>query len=416
MDGEAQERMPGGEVSRPRVWGASWSKVTQRIIMSVEAPDYDTRVFKTSVPFLVIIMCGLAAISLLSLGSIWWSNSSEDWLLFWGFLIFYTLILAGLWNERVRRIARAVPTWDSNEALLVRAGAIVGDEALAPRAQTQPTFPNDAQDLAESVRVTGLYPPVTVIPDASPSVVAFLLVTASITFNFALLLNDQYRSPDPALAPVMLMYIGLLPVLVSVFVGIYLAHRPFSVAADAHGVSWRRGWQRRTLPWSEAQALCVIEAPPVVDWAVDRAGVAVRRIYWLQGRDGALTWASGPQAWKSVKRGEDAATLASFDAQAWRLCALAASRTGLPLRDLSATTENLAQHWPRLAPLRMAIAPGLTPPTSAAEQWRIATLRAIRRRRTRALFGLMAALEILLLVAGVTALVGVPLAYATQLH
>ena len=195
------------------------------------------------------------------------------------------------------------------------------------------------------------------------------------------------------------------------------ARQPMRVVADAHGVTWRRAGRRRTLAWSAAQALCFMDVPP----AKPLPASVTQRIYWLQGADGAFTWASQPYPWPRSKRarasgGDGSPIDESYDAQAWQFCALAASHTGLPLRDMTATMNAMALRWPKIEAMRASLLSDLSIQRSPAEQSRFTTLRAARRRRTRLAFGAMTALGVLTLVAALTLAIGTPLAYGGQLH
>src|SRR5579859_6917584 len=119
----------------------SWRTAAQRIVTSVEAPDYDTRVaslFRAPMP---LLMVGIPALAMADLFAIWWVDLLVGWVIFWFLWISFALLLALQYYGEIRRISRPDPRWDSGEALVVRVAAIAGDDTVAPLAQTQPAAP-----------------------------------------------------------------------------------------------------------------------------------------------------------------------------------------------------------------------------------------------------------------------------------
>jgi hypothetical protein len=420
VDTSTQDNGSGERRGRIGAMITPWHTVTQRIIRSVEAPDYDTRVPRTSRPPMRLIMGGIAAVALAGLFFVWWGGDSTGWFMFWVLLAIYTPFLVVWYITEIRRTSGPDHWWDSDEALVVRIPAIAGDDKIAPLAQTQPVAPTGWPDAADSVRISGLYRPERLIPQ----VVSSHVTTIAVGGVLGGVLGGAYIAVS--------LFFGYVthgalffPWQVSLLGGILIAQslwaltqwlpisQPFSVVADAQGLTWRRGGKLHTLPWSQAQALCMIELPPI-EAQGSRSADATQRIYWMQGPDGALTWAPEPRRrWSRVSSAPSAPE--APDDQAWRLCALAAKRTGLPLRDLTATTAHLLPLWSAVNLIQQALETGPSIPISEAEQRRIETQRATRRRQIRAHFGLGAALNLILLAAAAAMLVGLPRVYSDQL-
>lgn len=420
MDDGAQMSMAAEGKPAESVRPTSWNQVARRVITSVEMPDYDTRVSSLLRPSSLLRLTGCLAAALTTLFLVWWIGATFSWILFGILLLISTVALAAVYKSDVRRISGPEPSWDSDEALIVRAAAVTGDTNLAPLAVAQPSLSDAGGEAAGAQLLTGLYHPTSLVPINNARTQSLALSGLNGALQIGLFILFKWLPNGPPFAWV----IGdegafLLMQPLWQFAQRFWERQPISVIADAQGLTWRRWGRRRTLAWSAAQALCVIEAPPTssLGWP---AGVT-QRIYWLQGPDGAFTWASRPYArrrrwWCLNRTGDDAPLVASYDAQAWRLCALAASRTSLPLRDMTASMNALTALWPRVVALRQAVASSLSRQTSSAEQWRIATMRAIQRRRTRVAFGAMTALGVLALVAALTLAIGAPLAYGDQLR
>lgn len=391
-----------------------WPEIIRRIVKSVEAPDYDTRVPHASRIPLQLIMVGFVAFAVTALFSVWWGGESIEWLMFWFVLAFYAPYLVGLYFIEIRRISGPEPLWDSDEALIVRTAAIVGDDRIAPLAQTQPAMSVDRPEGTDSLCISGLNSAELVIPLDSSRVST--LVMGSVTGAFVIGVSFIVRiGHETSFASWQISILG----------GILLAQslwnlrqrlqvsQPLSVVVNAHGLTWRRGGKLHTLPWSEAQALCMIELPPI-EAQQSRPADATQRIFWIQGPAGALTWAPTPRGRWSRGASEASAPQIASD-PAWMLCALAAARTGLPLRDLTASAACLAQLRPRVNLIRQALELASSIQISEADQRRIATQRARLRKQAWRALGLGVALDIIMLAAAVAMLIGLPRVYGDQL-
>ena len=122
-----------------RVMRVTWGKVAGRVVTSVEAPDYDTRVNSLLRPILLLEMVVLLGAALAMLFMIWWVGATYGWIVFGMLWLMYAGALAGMYVSDIRRTTGHAPSLDSDEALIVRAPAIAGDATLAPLAETQPT-------------------------------------------------------------------------------------------------------------------------------------------------------------------------------------------------------------------------------------------------------------------------------------
>ncbi len=393
-----------------------WPEIIRRIVKSVEAPDYDTRVPRASRIPLQLIMVGFVAFAVTALFSVWWVGDSTGWLMVGFMLAFYTPYLVGQYFTEIRRISGPEPLWDSDEALIVRAAAIAGDDRIAPPAQTQPAMSVDRPEGTDSLCISGLNSAELVIPLDSSRVSTRELVMESVTGAFLIGVSFIARIGHETIFTS--WQIGILG-------GILLAQslwglrqrlrmsQPLSVVVDAHGLTWRRGGKLHILPWSAAHALCMIELPPF-EAPQSRPADATQRIYWIQGSDGALIWTPTPRGrWSRVASEASAPQTASDPA--WMLCALAAQRTGLPLRDLTASAARLAQLRPRVNLIRQALEPASSVQISEADQRRIATERARLRKQAWRVLGLGVALDIIMLAAAATLFFAAPRVYGDQL-
>ncbi len=121
-----------------------WQNVTQQIVMSAEAPDFDTHVASArrsgwTRAYRQIYFSFLGIFALFGLLSVWWTSDSMGWFFFW---IGFVVVLGSLivqYFQSVRRVTRRNPTWDSAAAVIVRNAAVAGDSKNAPLAQIQPT-------------------------------------------------------------------------------------------------------------------------------------------------------------------------------------------------------------------------------------------------------------------------------------
>lgn len=406
-----------------------WSNVTRQIVMSAEAPDFDTHVASALTPNITnaqrrdltrayrhILLDLLGVFALIGLLTVWWTSSSMGWLFFG---MGYILVLGSVilyYFATVRRVTRRSPAWDSAATVIVRNAAIAGDAKNAPLAQFQPTLPASASAAPEPPTVAGLYRPRTLIvpgtTSAAPMVMqAISLVLVIGVFAALVIMNNFLNFMNGLTSFLPWQYVGIYIIpLVASLAALIQQQRlrlPFSVTLQPQGVAWRQGRKRRAEPWSAAQALCTLDMYPT------GGAFQPQRLYWLQFSDGALAWASTPlPVWTRAQRTPSAAS--STDDAAWRLCCIAAQRTGLPLRDMTGVAMRLSAFSPRLDNARQALAPETPLVISEPEQARIAARRAQRRRQIQMRFGvqLCYALALAALAAGLY--FGAPVAYGSE--
>ncbi len=413
-----------------RLMSLPWQNVTQQIVMSVEAPDFDTHVASALITnttnarrsgwsraYRQIYFSYLGVFALFGLLSVWWTSSSMGWFFFWiGFVsVLGTLIFQ--YFLTVRRVTGRNSNWDSAAAVIVRNAAIVGDSKNAPLAQIQPTLPAIASTTPEPTTITDLYRPITLIVPGTAS--SALIVTQSISLVViigalvAFVIANNFLNFMNGLGNILpWQYPALYLIAIVASLGGLIQQqrlrRPFSVTIDAQGVIWRKGRKRRAESWSAAQALCTVDMFPM------GGAFQPQRIYWLQFPDGALAWASKPlPVWTRAQSKSNAAS--STDDAAWRLCSIAAQRTGLPLRDMTGIAMRLTAFSPRLDNARQALAPETPMYISEPEQARVAAQRAQRRRQVVIRFGgqLVYALSLAALAAGLY--FGGPVVYGAEL-
>ncbi len=238
------------------------------------------------------------------------------------------------------------------------------------------------------------------------AMVAFAIMNNSLTLT-----NDVMRVlPWQYLA----IYLSAIVASLGALIQQHRLRLPFSVTLDAQGVTWRQGRKRHAEPWSVAQALCTVDMFPLGSRGSRGSTFQPQRIYWLQFPNGALTWASTPlPVWTRAHSTSNAAS--SVDDAAWRLCSIAAQRTGLPLRDMTGIAMRLTAFSPRLDNARQALAPETPVSISEPEQARVAAQRAQRRRQIRMRFAaqLVYVLALAALAAGLG--FGAPVAYGAEL-
>lgn len=406
-----------------------WSNVTRQIVMSAEAPDFDTHVASALVTTTTnaqrsernrasrqIYSKLLGVFALIGLLTVWWTSSLMGWFFFWmGFVVVLGVaILSYLVN--VRRVTRRNPAWDSAAAVVVRNAAVAGDAKNAPLAQMQPT-PDSIPMAPESTSIAGLYRPRTLIVPGATSVASIVISSISLVLVLGVLVaivlaSSFFNFTGGSLVILSWQYLAFY---VFGFVALLAAHiqqqrqrLPFSVTLQPQGVAWRQGRRRRSEPWSAAQALCVLDMFPM------GGAFQPQRLYWLQFPQGALAWASTPlPVWTREQHKSGAAS--STDDAAWRLCAIATQRTGLPLRDMTGIAMRLSAFSPRLENARQTLAPETPMYISAPEQARIDVQRAQRRRQIRLRFG--GQVVYVLALAGLAAglYFGAPVAYGAEL-
>jgi hypothetical protein len=412
-----------------RLMGLAWQNVTRQIIMSAEAPDFDTHVASALVAnattaqrsernraYRQIYFKLLGLFALVGLLTVWWTGYSMGWFFFWmGFVaVLGWAILSYFVN--VRRVTRRSPTWDSAAAVIVRNAAIAGDAKNAPLAQMQPT-PDSIPMAPESTSIAGLYRPRTLIVPGASSKAQMVAQASYLVFIIGayvafVVANNVLHSTNEAMSIFPWQILALYPLAIVASLGALIQQQrqrlPFSVTLQPQGVAWRQGRRRRSEPWSAAQALCVLDMFPM------GGAFQPQRLYWLQFPQGALAWASTPlPVWTREQHKSGAAS--STDDAAWRLCAIATQRTGLPLRDMTGIAMRLSAFSPRLENARQALAPETPMYISAPEQARIDVQRAQRRRQIRLRFG--GQVVYVLALAGLAAglYFGAPVAYGAEL-
>lgn len=407
-----------------------WQNVTQQIVMSVEAPDFDTHVASGRVnttataprigwnsAYRQIYYSFLGVFALFGLLAVWWTSSSMGWFFFWMGFVMVLGALIFQYFLTVRRVTGRNPTWDSAAAVIVRNAAIAGDAKNAPLAQIQPTFPASAPATPEPTTITELYRPITLIVPGTTgaalmvtqTIFLVLIIGASVAF---VIVNNSLNFMNGLMHFLPWQYLLFYALAIVASLGALIQQQrlrlPFSVAINAQSVTWRQGRKQRAEPWSAAQALCAVDMFPM------GSAFQPQRIYWLQFPNGALTWASTPlPVWTRAQRKSNTAT--STDDVAWRLCSIAAQRTGLPLRDMTGIAMRLTAFSPRLENARQALAPESSVYISEPEQARIAAQRAQRRRQILMRFGgqFLAVLALAALAAGLY--FGAPVAYGAEL-
>lgn len=428
METDAEETVLGGLENTWVVSDTRLESAQRGVLAFAVAPPYVTRLSSFKPADIARFGVWSGGASLLSLIAIWWHGLDLFWMAYWFGAALLTGAAAVVIGQIIRRRRDAPHGWDSIAAQVVRGAAMVGDERIAPLAKIQPTSTDAAHVATEPARIEGLYPSVALNALHSDTFLITLFnlpialgvgITGLVTSSFDSLMTQTF----------LLIALFLIFILWQQFKA-RRATRAFSVVADAEGVTWRQRGKQHTLAWSEAQALCMIERPRY-------ATTPTQRFYWLQTPDGALVWASRPflanwlsrwlaaLVWTSLPfplgaspalRRQRRIPLAEYDQQAWRFCALAAARTGLPLRDMSAICERVAKAQPRIGALWRELAPDFDFPLSQAEQRRIATWRATRLRRLRIVTAALAALTIVTLASGLGLLVGAPWLYSAQLQ
>lgn len=408
-------------VMTPQFAGEARDDQLRRVIQSVEAPDYDTQRLRVRLPWLTLVACVAAAGGLVVAWAIWRQSMADLWPLYWVALAVCWLITLFVLGAMAQRHSRYPFAWETPEALIVRAGAVASDAGIAPLAQTQPAPARNVWEIAGPPRVTELQPP-RISPSRQRVVGVLLSVIAYLLF---LMMTLALATSDGGVLAA-LSTAGFIAITVGAGLRSWLMRIPFSVTVGADGVQWRRGLRRRMLRWEDAQALCMIERE-------DRLNSQSQGIFWLQGPDGALVWASPWVNWAPEPLPDDAEDLDADDLDAdddlvadddgdlvdpndpARLCALAAAQTGLRLRDLTETVESFVTVGPRIAAQWRTLAPSFIAPPGSAEHARIVRLRAVYLWRLQALAAALLALSLALLGAGLGLLVAAPRMYGAQL-
>jgi hypothetical protein len=296
---------------------------------------------------------GVAYLILLGL-AIWqlWQASrtgrDRDWQEFWwvhwfvwGAALFLLQVLLpgfmGSWTDQAQAI----------QAL--RQAIVDGDEGFAPRGAEQPAL-LERDELPTDPLEFGPFPSPSRIPvgryvlPGMPLLLGRLFLPA-ILLGYAIGLGSlavlnrhfiyEWLVGRPALEAAIATVLAVVAGLWIYALGLYLSTRPLTrllrqgvrlVANDAGlqlSFVGQDRWQRH-IPWQGVRAFCVVRLPPTMS-IIQGTG------YILGSSERALTWWITP------------ATAPAVVADHKRLCRLIVTRTGLPLRDVSAVMADLAR-------------------------------------------------------------------------
>lgn len=205
--------------------------------------------------------------------------------------------------------------------------AIKGDEQDAPIAQEYSQLSQDSSMLFGGIS----YGPLKRPHDGrsiGPIVLVVMGLLMAITFGAVLLAVGMSAASDGARQVNEIIWgITLILLLLSIWplVVVLRMRRGILVTADDMGVAWKQaGWRtrRRSIAWHDTRAFFVITQRKSTNWTKETTWV-------LMGSAGALAW--------MAPREEAAQT----DTPHARFAALVASRTRLPLRDLSALADRM---------------------------------------------------------------------------
>ncbi len=350
-------------------------------------------------PLLLLFFYGSAVFAL------WvaWVQGGDYWGEFWRTL--YTCLLPTLLILRIAASYEDIPAWRLRGAFIaLRRAALVGDEALAPLARTQParatvTAP-ESSALAKVDRVGPLVRLNATVERLTwfvafafgltlgPGLLALVAWMFSLPTSFAigsLTTLGAWQSLELVLplATVGLMAVGLL--IMGLF-GLWRTYRfspDLAVQVDDQSIGWRRRPWDRTLTirrWSEARAFYMISYKGGRHWTT-------RTVYALDFGAAILTWEVVAISNRYASAKAQARERATREVSQ-RLCDEIARHTNLPLRDVTALAQGIvATLSPGAAsgahPLASALLPytdpegrlsdalGLATPAATSRAWRV---------------------------------------------
>lgn len=289
------------------------------------------RALAVAIGLIVLLLC--YGVALFSLSRAW---QNFEWTDFWmsaafatlfGFLIPFARFM-NIWSER--RFARAQVTGQG-----LREIAATGNDQVAPPVAFQP-MPLSLSDLPSDKPIIGPLKGLLVRPQGSQPGRTWILLLPIVIFAvfiplFSLSLEEFDRSYSfifdtlPFLAPV--VFIGGLLLIV----GLAYRGQTFSVNVDQAGFEWVTGRTRRRLAWDDVRSIFRFIPAATTGYTLSGgASWGSSAIYFIDGRDEALTWTIMPLA-------SEQSTAASETLQR-----LAVTRTGKPLRDLTLLANEVA--------------------------------------------------------------------------
>lgn len=247
------------------------------------------------------------AAAVVTLRVAWISGAQQDWAVYW----FLCVLALGGAGEYLRPGPTDAERVSRQQLIDLRDAAARGDNPLTPLFQPQPA--GAAQP--EPSFVARFRPPAIRRPPVFHSSAFFGLLWGFAYTAIALL--EGHRCWLFVTVPALL------------FGGIELwrwlrRRRPIIVSADDGALMWRQGTRQRRVAWGDIRAFCALAEP--VNWAWR----TYHYVYLVYTPDAVLAWEVGGSAPTYLR--EDSNHLAS----------LIVTKTGLPLRDLTAAAKEEA--------------------------------------------------------------------------
>ncbi len=239
----------------------------------------------------------------------WFSGSWREWAAFW---LLCAWILGGA-LEYLRPGPAASETELRQRLMNLRDAAASGNSLVAPPFEPQPASVPQQEPLARRTLVGRFRSPATRRPSMSPVSAAGVFALWGLVYTgFALV--DGPRS----------WLLVTVPVLLSGLVDLWLwlrRRRPIIVFADDVALTWWQGKRERRVAWGDIRAFCVLAEPVKWAWRTFHC------VYLVYTPDAVLAWEVGGSAPTYLR--DDSNHLAS----------LIVTKTGLPLRDLTAAAK-----------------------------------------------------------------------------
>ncbi|HLZ20500.1 MAG TPA: hypothetical protein VKQ30_00035 [Ktedonobacterales bacterium] len=251
----------------------------------------------------------------------WRSGDSLSWSLFWHNPFYILSVYPAALLPRKDMLSNSLAHWGRLAA--ARKAALEGDSAHVPLAAPQPI--PDADDTPAITRrtVTPLIRPSRIRDSAVFAVAITLFVCAFMLAITVITLFFSWISTSPEVGPAVLILLGIT---VCCLAGGNAAlhrcrrtHKPVSVTVDGQGLHWREstGCHRiRHIAWSQAQAFMTFS------WRSHSTYTAYQ-IFALIAPHAVFTWELTQRSSRDEKQAHE------------KLAGLIATRTGLPLRDLT---------------------------------------------------------------------------------
>ncbi|HEX6797020.1 MAG TPA: hypothetical protein VF116_04810 [Ktedonobacterales bacterium] len=308
-----------------------------------------------------LIVLAIGAICVFALRQLWieWQTAAAQPLWAWliGFM-FALLLVLNIWNLQSKASDAAQTSALRQRVQVVRHALLAGDMRLAPLATERPedgaTARGEPLEIGRVRPLTDAQAKLLDICGAAALSLGFVAAfVAAVLIGLGLTQPQARNNP-----PLWLDFTSSVLALVLLAIGTnwavrgLRAGRPQPVTVAELGIRWTRRASRPALPWSDARAFYTVSAlASLGEWPG-------RRVYVLDSGEQVIAWQRSDSRFDHTREASDG------------LAGLIVSRTGLPLRDLTAAVNQVIS----------SRAPGSPPAANAIRERMLAQLDNARQR------------------------------------